>query len=37
MFSSLGETKLPAGAFGFRWNAEMKNFYTLALVLVNPK
>ena len=37
MFSSLEETKLTAGTFGFRSNAEMKNLYTLALVLVNPE
>ena len=37
MFSSLRKPELSPGAFGFYWNPLMKNLFTLASVLVNPK
>ena len=37
MFSSMREPELTPGAFGFRWNPQMKNSYKVALVLVNPQ
>ena len=37
MFSSLSKPELTPGALGFSWNPQMKNLYTLALVLVNPE
>ena len=37
IFSGLRVADLTPGAFGSRWNPQMKISYALALVLVNPK